>query len=160
MPIDRLRLFRIVAVLSAIAAYGTIVLGGIVRGMPEAALACPDWPLCNNSIVPNLGDPRVAVEYAHRLVAALTSLFILLTMAFALLWHRAQTPIVTLSVMSFAVLVAQVAFGALTIMSSLNWVVVTIHLALGTATLALALMVALLALRLPTGVAPSESSAG
>lgn len=128
--------------------------------MPEAALSCPDWPLCNNSIVPNLGDPRVAVEYAHRLVAALTSLFILLTMAFALLWHRSQTPIVTLSVMTFAVLVAQVAFGALTIMSSLDWVVVTIHLALGTATLALALMVALMVLRLPGSAVPAEPSAG
>ena len=159
MQIDRLRLFRIVAVLSAITAYGTIVLGGTVRGM-DAGLACLDWPLCNNSIVPNLGDPRVAVEYAHRLVAALTSLFILLTMAFAVLWHRAQTPIVTLSVMTFAVLVAQVAFGALTITSSLNWVVVTIHLALGTATLALALMVALIVLRVPTGAPPSEPSAG
>ncbi len=81
-------------------------------------------------------------------------------MALAILWHRAETPIVTLSVMTFAVLVAQVIFGALTITSSLDWVVVTIHLALGTATLALALMVALLALRLPTGVAPSEPSAG
>jgi len=159
VQIDRLRLFQIVAVLSAITAYGTIVLGGTVRGM-DAGLACPDWPLCNNSIVPNLGDPRVAVEYAHRLVAALTSLFILLTMAFALLWHRAEIAIVTLSVMTFAVLVAQVLFGALTITSSLDWVVVTIHLALGTATLALALMVALLALRLPAGVAPSEPSAG
>src|SRR6266540_2910771 len=102
----------------------------------------------------------VAVEYAHRLLAALTSLFILLTMAFAVLWHRTQTPIVTLSVMTFAVLVAQVWFGALTITSSLDWVVVTIHLALGTATLALALMVALMALRLQTGAAPPEPSAG
>jgi len=162
MQIDRRRLFRIVAVLSAITAYGTIVIGGTVRGM-DAGGACPDWPLCNNSIVPNLGDPRVAVEYAHRLVAALTSLLVLLTMAFAVLWHRAQAPIVTLSLMTFAVLVAQVAFGALTIMtitSPLHWVVVTIHLALGTATLALALMVALMALRLQTGAAPPEPSAG
>jgi len=159
VQIDRPHLFQIVAVLAAITAYGTIVLGGTVRGM-EAGLACPDWPLCNNSIVPNLGDPRVAVEYAHRLVAALTSLFVLLTMVLAILWHRAQMPIVTLSVMTFAVLVAQVAFGALTITSSLDWVVVTIHLALGTATLALALMVALLALRLPTAAPPSETSAG
>src|SRR6266542_2517954 len=101
----------------------------------DAGLACPDWPLCNNSVVPNLGDPRVAVEYAHRLVAALTSLFVVLTMALAVLWHRSQPAIVTLSV-------------------------VTIHLALGTATLALALMVALLALRLPAGVTPSEPSVG
>jgi len=151
---------QIVAVLAAITAYGTIVLGGTVRGM-GAGLACPDWPLCNGSVIPDLADPTIAIEYAHRLVAALTSLFVLLTMIVALLWLRWEMRIVkALSAMTFAVLVAQVIFGALTITSSLNWVVVTIHLALGTATLALALMVALLALRLPAGVAPSEPSAG
>ena len=77
MSINRKRLFRILAVLAAVTAYATIVLGGTVRGM-DAGMACPDWPLCNGSIVPELGNPSVAVEYAHRLVAALTSLFILL----------------------------------------------------------------------------------
>lgn len=150
MTLDRRRLFQIFAVLAAIFAYATIVLGGTVRGM-GAGLACPDWPLCNNSIIPNLGDPLIAVEYAHRLVAALTAVFVLLTMVVAFLWFRSEMRLVTLSFIAFAVLVAQIAFGALTITSSLDWVVVTIHLALGTATLAFALMVALLALFRPAG---------
>ncbi len=160
MQIDRRRLLQIVAVLAAITAYGTIVLGGTVRGM-GAGLACPDWPLCNGSVIPDLADPTIAIEYAHRLVAALTSLFVLLTMVVALLWLRWEMRIVkALSAMTFYVLVAQVWFGALTITSSLDWVVVTVHLALGTATLALALMVALLALRLPSGITPSKPSTG
>ncbi len=160
MQIDRRRILQIVAVLAAITAYGTIVLGGTVRGM-GAGLACPDWPLCNGSVIPDLADPTIAIEYAHRLVAALTSLFVLLTMIVALLWLRWEMRIVkALSAMTFYVLVAQVWFGALTITSSLDWVVVTVHLALGTATLALALMVALLALRLPSGITPSKPSTG
>jgi len=59
---------------------------------------------------------------------------------------RSEMRIVTLSIMSFAVLVTQVGVGALTITSGNDWVVVTIHLALGTATLASALIVALVSL--------------
>lgn len=158
MKLNRRRIFQHMAIAATVCAYATIVLGGTVRGM-GAGLACPDWPLCNNSVVPDLGDPLVAVEYAHRLVAALTSLFLLLTMAFALLWFRSELRLVTLSFMAFAILVTQVAFGALTITSSLDWVVVTIHLALGTATMAAALILALVSLWPPPAAAAAEPTA-
>ena len=148
MPIDRRRFLQAVAILGAISAYATIVIGGTVRGM-GAGLACPDWPLCHGSIVPDLADPIIAIEYAHRLVAALTGVFLLFTLVVVLLWFRSDRRLVTLSVMSFTVLVTQVAFGALTITSLLNWVVVTIHLALGAATLAFAIIVATVSLRPP-----------
>src|SRR2546428_9576168 len=114
--------------------------------MPGAGMSCPDWPLCNGSIVPNLANALILIEYVHRLVAALTGFFMLSTLVAAVLWFRPEMRIVTLSVMSFAILVTQVAVGALTITSDNNWVVVTIHLALGTATLASALLVALVSL--------------
>jgi len=41
MPIDRRRLLQVVAILGALFAYATIVVGGTVRGM-DAGLACPD----------------------------------------------------------------------------------------------------------------------
>ena len=145
MLFDRRRFYRILAICGALFAYATIVLGGTVRGM-GAGLACPDWPLCNGSVVPDLGDPLVAVEYAHRIVAALTSLSILLTMVLAVLWYRTEPRLVALSSLTFGMLVAQVGFGALTITSSLDWVVVTIHLALGAATFGSALIVSLLLL--------------
>ncbi len=148
VPIERRRFLQAVAFIGAISAYATIILGGTVRGM-GAGLACPDWPLCHGSIVPELGDPSIAVEYAHRLAAVLTSFFLLLTLAVVLGWFRPDLRLVLLSVLSFAILVTQVGFGALTITSSLDWVVVTIHLALGTATFAFALMVALVSLRPP-----------
>ena len=146
MPIDRRRLLQAIAILGAICAYTTIVLGGTVRGM-GAGLACPDWPLCNGHVVPDLGDPLVAVEYAHRLVAALTTLFLLATFAVSVLWFRPDLRLVAFSFTSVGFLVAQVGLGALTITSSLDWVIVTMHLALGTATFASSLLVAFLALR-------------
>jgi cytochrome c oxidase assembly protein subunit 15 len=119
----------------------------------DAGLACPDWPLCHGSLVPNLADPILAVEYAHRLAAALTTLFLFLTLVACILWFRSERSLVTLSFSALAILVAQVGFGALTITSRLDWVIVTIHLALGTATFATSLCVALLSLvRLPSSV--------
>jgi len=146
MPIDHRRFLQTVAILGAVSAYATIIVGGTVRGMPGAGMSCPDWPLCNGSIVPNLANALILIEYVHRLVAALTGFFMLSTLVAAVLWFRPEMRIVTLSVMSFAILVTQVAVGALTITSDNNWVVVTIHLALGTATLASALIVALVSL--------------
>ena len=155
VSIDHRRFLLIVALIGTLNAYATIVLGGTVRGI-GAGLACPDWPLCHGSIVPDLGDPLVAVEYAHRLVAAFTSLFFVLTFAVAILWFRSERRLVTLSFMSVTLLVTQVAFGALTITSSLDWVIVTIHLALGTATFASGLVVTLLSMWPVTG--PSRIS--
>jgi heme a synthase len=143
VPFDRRRLLRFAALLGAIGAYATIVLGGTVRGL-GAGLACPDWPLCHGSLVPNLSDPNIAIEYAHRLAAAVTSICLLLTFAFAALWFRAETRLVTLSFMTLAILATQVAIGALAITSELDRTIVTTHLALGTATFALALVVAMI----------------
>jgi len=150
MPIDQRRLLQVVAILGALFAYATIVVGGTVRGM-GAGLACPDWPLCNGSVIPDLAHTGILVEFVHRFVAALTGIFMLSTLVAALTWFRSELRIVTLSVMSFAVLVAQVAVGWVTITSDNDPAVVTIHLALGTATLAAALIVAMVSLWPPKG---------
>ena len=152
MRIDRRRFLQTLAILGAVSAYATIIVGGTVRGIPGAGVSCPDWPLCNGSFVPNLADARILIEYVHRLIAALTGMFILSTLVASLVWFRSDLRIVTLSIMSFAILVTQVAVGALTITSENNWVVVTIHLALGTATLAAALIVAMVSLWPPSAV--------
>ena len=134
----------IFAVLGAICSYATIVLGGTVRGIPGAGLACPDWPLCHGSVVPSLANPKIAVEYAHRLAAALTSLCLFLTFLVCALRFRKERWLVSWSSVALGILATQVGLGAVTIASGLDWVIVTIHLALGTATFATALIIALL----------------
>jgi heme a synthase len=137
------RILQIIALLASISAYITIVLGGTVSGM-GAGDACPDWPLCHGSLVPDLANPLVAVEYAHRLAAVLTTLFLFLVLVASVLWFRSERSLVTLSSVTFVILATQIGFGALTIASALDWRIVTVHLALGTATFAASMMVALL----------------
>src|SRR5437879_13746271 len=113
MRIDRRRFLRTMAILGAVFAYATIVLGGTVRGM-GAGLACPDWPLCNGSLVPDVRDAGVLVEYVHRLVAVLTGLVVLFALLAAILGFRAELPLVTLSIVRFAGLATQAAVVGVT----------------------------------------------
>jgi len=96
--------FQYLAILAAITAYATIVLVGRSAGWGRTRV--PDWPLCHGSVVPDFGRDGVAIEYAHRLVAALTSLFILLTFVLAFLWFDPDR-IVLLSFVTLALLVTR-----------------------------------------------------
>src|SRR5262245_3887574 len=58
-----------------LAAFGLIVLGGVVRAT-GSGLACPDWPLCHGRLVPPL-QVQVLLEWTHRLVALLVSTAVL-----------------------------------------------------------------------------------
>ena len=153
--LDKARLFRLLAVLSTFTTYATMVLGGYVKAT-GAGLACPDWPLCYGSVLPNLGDPLILAEWAHRLVAALTSLFLILTMVLALLWFRAERRYVLLSSLTVTCLLGQVALGALTITSRLDPLVVTLHLGIAIATFAGALALAVVVLVVPRSASLGE----
>src|SRR5207245_5027010 len=149
MRIDRRRFLRTMAILGVVFAYATIVLGGTVRGM-GAGLACPDWPLCNGSLVPNVGDAGVLVEYVHRLVAVLTGLFVLFTLLAAILWFRSEMRLVTLSIVSFAVLATQIVVGAVTISSAHDSAIISIQHTLELEALASDVIVAMVSLWPPS----------
>ncbi|MBI5179121.1 MAG: heme A synthase [Nitrospinae bacterium] len=62
--------------------YLQIVLGIIVR-YSRSSMACPDWPLCQGSLLPPLFTPEVMLHYTHRLVAY--------TVFFITLWDLVRT---------------------------------------------------------------------
>jgi len=143
---NRRRIFQIVAIAGAFAAYLTIIIGGDVRSS-EAGLACgASWPLCSGGLIPDLSNPNVAIEFAHRVIAFVTSLVILTTLILALLWYRTDRRVLLLAIASMVLLVSQVILGMVTVQSDLNGAVVTAHLALGTATFATALVLAVVSL--------------
>ena len=131
-----------VVVAGTLAAYLTIVIGGDLTAS-AAGFACQDsWPFCPGGIIPDLSQPGVAIEFAHRVVAFVTSLLILATLVLAFLWYRSDRRIFSLSVTTFVLLFAQVLLGMVTVQTELNPWVVTAHLAIGTATFAAALVLA------------------
>lgn len=152
---NRRRVFQVVVILAAVLAYLTIVIGGDLTAS-GAGFACGEsWPFCPGGIIPDLGNPQVAIEFTHRVVAFATSLLILVELVLALLWYRKEALTLYLGSSTFLLLVAQVILGMATVQSNLNPAVVTAHLAIGTATFAAALVLAVVTfLRPPASPSP------
>ncbi|HEX9052087.1 MAG TPA: COX15/CtaA family protein [Anaeromyxobacter sp.] len=130
------------AVLTAASALALAVIGVLVDP-GGAALACPDWPLCQGEALPSLGG-RVLVEQGHRVlalaVAALTA-----ALAVAVLRRRRDRSLRRLAVGAVALVLVQAALGAATVLLGLPDLARVGHLA---AAMAFFAVVVHLALRL------------
>ena len=83
--------FRLLALASALAAWALVAVGGIVR-VTESGLGCPDWPLCDGSVVPAQRRAPV-IEYSHRATATVVTLLVLATAVWALRTYRGRRDI-------------------------------------------------------------------
>jgi heme a synthase len=138
------RRFTQLAWAAATATYLLIILGAIVR-ITGSGMGCGDhWPLCNGRLLPPLDLPTM-IEYGHRLAAAAVSVLVVALAVYAWWLRRAASPglapgiswgAAATSYVAVALLVIQIALGAITVKLELPaW---TIILHLGTAMLLLA----------------------
>src|SRR5881398_1875777 len=135
------RRFTRLAWLAATCTYLLIILGAIVR-ITGSGLGCGEhWPLCNGRLLPPLDLPTV-IEYGHRLVALAVSVLVAALAAYAW-WLRRETGIGkretcpgVAAYVALALLILQIALGAVTVKLSLPPWTVILHL--GTAMLLLA----------------------
>ncbi|MBM2811706.1 MAG: heme synthase [Chloroflexi bacterium] len=139
---------RTVSALAAVATYLLIVLGAVVRAS-GSGLGCPDWPLCYGQPIPPGYTPAI-IEYSHRAWGAVVSLLILATLV---LWARAyqyRPDVVLKGVGILALLVLQIALGAITVKNELPPYVVALHL--GMAMILFGILIALaVTVRLQSG---------
>jgi heme A synthase len=122
------------ALLAAALTAGLMVYGGWVRAS-GSGLGCPDWPLCEGRVVPEL-DRDTAIEYGHRLYAGLT---MMATAAAAWLGfkHRQTDPVTArLLIGALSAILAQAVLGGITVLTELHGLVVMAHLTMAMATLA------------------------
>lgn len=111
---------------SALATFGLIVLGAVVRST-GSGLACPDWPLCHGRIIPPF-QPQVMLEWFHRVAAFAVSLLTLgLTIAILARADLRRALGVRLA-LALGLLTMQIVLGALTVWHLLQFAVVTWHL--------------------------------
>lgn len=152
--------FRRLVDATILATFLLVVIGGVVR-VSESGLGCgpagsgiSGWPLCEGSVLPGT-DPQTAIEYTHRVVAALVGFLLV-----AIVWQaarrlRARRGILRASVAGLVLVVLQAGLGGLTVEHGLDTALVAAHL--GAAMLLLALLIGIsLATRAPgPGEGPS-----
>ncbi len=119
---------RYLALVSSIATYGLIVLGGTVRAT-DSGLACPDWPRCHGQLVPPF-DSHVLIEYSHRLAAVAVGLLILATAIAVWLGQRDNRTVLAGCTAAVVLLVAQALVGGATVNMELPATIVAVHLAM------------------------------
>ncbi|MSR21289.1 MAG: heme A synthase [Gemmatimonadetes bacterium] len=117
-----------------------LYLGSVVHAT-ESSLACPDWPTCFGTMVPEMTG-GVFWEHLHRLVAG----GLLLMWGLATWFARKETAdrpwIFKACIAGIVLLLVQSAFGGLTVIYRLPDLVSTTHLALALSFLALATVLA------------------
>lgn len=123
---------RRLAVVTAVATYAIIVVGGVVR-VTGSGLGCDapgdnGWPLCRGRLLPPL-EEHALIEFSHRWLAAVASFLLLALVVVA--WSRyRRLRSFTAGVSAVVVLLAvQIALGQLTVQYHLPGWMVMVHLA-------------------------------
>ena len=116
------------ALTSAVSVYGLIIFGSHVR-VTESGMGCPDWPLCHGNVGP-IYEFHALMEQTHRYLAAVVTILVLATAVLALR-TRTRPAAVRPAFFTLAVIVVQIALGALTVFAGNGSMTVVAHLLAG-----------------------------
>jgi cytochrome c oxidase assembly protein subunit 15 len=109
------------------------MLSAAMTAKSGASLACSTWPLCNGAVIPDLSDPLIAVHFTHRVLAAASVLLLVKVFRLA---HPVGGAVRTLALGALALILLQVALGALVILHEVALPVALLHQAAGVLTFA------------------------
>jgi heme a synthase len=102
--------FARLAVVTAVATYGLLLVGAYVRGQ-NAGLAFADWPLMDGKLVPQLGGVFTTM-FLHRVLAAAVGLLVLYTAVRTWTMSRRSRDLVVLATVALGLFVVQILLGA------------------------------------------------
>ena len=135
------------AAAAAILTIGLIAYGSWVR-VSGSGLGCPDWPLCEGVMVPEL-EGATAIEFGHRVFAGVTMLTVVVATWYAVRGRAADPLALKLIGSALAAILIQAVLGGITVLTHLDGMVRLAHLTFSLLTLALLTSGALRALDVP-----------
>ena len=135
-----------------------LLVGTYVRAT-SAGLAFTDWPLMDGRLVPALGGAATAM-FAHRVLAAAVAVLVLWVAIRARTMTGRSGDLVRLSTLALGLLVAQIASGALNVLSRLRPWTVVLHVALSVLIWSALVALASVSRRLPVGTSEPPRATG
>ena len=129
------------ALVTAVAVYFQMVLGGLVRHS-GAALACTDVPLCRGSLWPD-AHPTVLMQALHRLTAVAVAVLVFVSSMVDVPARRGRLGLRLLALAAPVLVGVQIWLGLYAVTSFLDLATVEAHLAVATALLAVQVLVVL-----------------
>ena len=123
------------ALVASVLTVGLIAYGSWVR-VSGSGLGCPDWPLCEGVLVPEI-EGATAIEFGHRVYAGVTMLVVAGAAAFAFRARAHDQLTSNLLVGALAAILVQAVLGGITVLTELHSMVRLAHLTFSLLTLAL-----------------------
>ncbi|CAN5601592.1 heme o synthase [soil metagenome] len=120
--------FQRLSLITALATFGLVILGGIVR-VTDSGLGCPDWPFCYGQLIPSLGDDKAWIEWTHRTLAAVIGFLVLGVAVLGVRQRRERPGLAVLSVGALVLTGFQAWLGKVTVETGNSAGSVTAHLA-------------------------------
>src|SRR5512135_1248426 len=132
------RHFRTLTLITAIATYLLVVLGGIVR-VTGSGLGCLDWPGCTQPMPDQI---KPLLEMSHRLAAGFVTVMVIVVALVAWRRYRQQKWIFRPALLGVITIFVQSALGAVTVLSQNAPFTVALHLGTALAMFAITTIVA------------------
>ncbi len=136
------RHFQALTLITAIATFVLVVIGGIVR-VTGSGLGCLDWPLCTQPLPSDQIKP--IIEMTHRIAAGLVTVLVLLVALVAWRSYRSQKWIFRPAMLAAGTILVQIVLGAVTVLLQNAPYTVALHLGAALAMFAFATIVATVA---------------
>lgn len=152
------RTLKIWATATAIVTIVLFSVGGLVRGS-GSGLGCSTWPKCGPGRLFPYPNIHSLIEFSHRSLAFLATVFIIATLAAALAAGRRERRILIPAIIGLPLVLAQAILGGIVVKTGLSPGWVTIHFAFAMALVANEVYLAA-QLRLPDGAPQSSGYSG
>jgi heme a synthase len=126
--------------------YLQILIGATMRHT-DAGLAIRDFPLAFGRLIPPVWDAKIAIHFAHRVGALAVTIAILITAFQVFRRFRDRRELRDPAILLVGLLMVQVTLGALTVLTSKQFIINSLHVVTGALVLGTSLVLTLRAYR-------------